>query len=443
MIEEDVIKTTRELIQIPSITPLGEDKQIRLKYFEACDEAIEYLKTELYKIPGIKIIQKLNFEGGHEKWGYPVPNLYVQIDVGNPSATDHKFTCYMGHIDVVPPGDVTLWTEDPFSGTLRDGFIYGRGATDMKGSVAAWITAIKSLLKNLPSGINASIGTLITADEEWAAINGSDRVLAWMKENGIAPDSFIVGEPSSPDYLGSHIKIGRRGSLVGYLEATGVQGHRAYDALFINPNRALSSAVTLLHTLHWNDGTTYFPDTTFEVVSMHSGDFNASAIVPETAKALWNIRFTNRQSKKMLFERLQGTLQSPPEFFRDMPEYEEIKKIVVTANMATASEPYYSEPSTLANSTRRAIRTTIGIEAAYDGFGGTTDGRFVHKYFPDAQIIEFGLPEKGGITSSEQPSDYSKRGGMHQIDERVSQEDLRKLSEIYRRTIINYNQRSI
>lgn len=308
----------------------------------------------------------------------------------------------------------------------------------MKGSVGAWIGALEQLRENKISGLNLTIGTLITADEEWAAVNGSDKVLSWMKQNGKNPDSFIIGEPSSQDYLGTHVKVGRRGSLVGYLEAGGVQGHRAYEELFENPNRALAYAMIILNAKRWKDGSRYFPNTTFEAVAVRSGDFNASAVIPETASALWNVRFTHKQKKEKILADLQDIILNPPPFLKKHPDYSRAREVILRANMDTASEPYYSEPSTLASGVIAAIRETLNVDARLDAGGGTTDGRFVHKYFPEAQIVELGTPEKGGIVNNKRRSDYGQRGGMHQVDERVSREDLLKVKDIYALALKKY-----
>ena len=190
--------------------------------------------------------------------------------------------------------------------------------------------------------------------------------------------------------------------MVGYLEAKGTQGHRAYEELFENPNRALAYAMVILNAKRWKDGSRHFPNTTFETVALRSGDFAASAVIPETAGAMWNVRFTSRQSKEKVLADLQEILLNPPRFLRRHPDYAKAREVIVRANMETASEPYYSEPGSL------------------------------------AQIIELGTPEKGGIVDGKPRSDYGRRGGMHQIDERAAQRDLRKVSEIYALTLKNF-----
>ena len=432
----DAVEIVSDLVKIPSVSPFGRNETERRERFERCREVLAYLEEFLQK-QGAQT-EQLVFEGGHDKWWYPVPNLYAELTIGDRKAAGHKFLCYIGHIDVVPVGEEKLWRRPPFSGQVDEGFVWGRGATDMKGSVGAWMSALEKLKAGKGDGVNLTIGTLITGDEEWAAVNGSDKVLAWMKANGKNPDAFIVGEPSSRDYLGTHVKTGRRGSLVGYLEAKGTQGHRAYEELFENPNRALVYAMVILNAKRWKDGSRHFPNTTFETVALRSGDFAASAVIPETAGAMWNVRFTSRQSKEKVLADLQEILLNPPRFLRRHPDYAKAREVIVRANMETASEPYYSEPGSLAQSALEAIRASLRIEAQTDGSGGTTDGRFIGRYFPRAQIIELGTPEKGGIVDGKPRSDYGRRGGMHQIDERAAQRDLRKVSEIYALTLKNF-----
>ena len=196
--------------------------------------------------------------------------------------------------------------------------------------------------------------------------------------------------------------------------------------------------MVILNAKRWKDGNQHFPNTTFETVALQSGDFAASAVIPETAAAMWNVRFTSRQSKEKVLADLQEILLNPPRFLRRHPDYAKAREVIVRANMETASEPYYSEPGSLAQSALEAIRASLRIEAHTDGSGGTTDGRFIGRYFPRAQIIELGTPEKGGIVDGKPRGDYGRRGGMHQIDERAAQQDLRKVSEIYALTLKNF-----
>ncbi|TAL29293.1 MAG: succinyl-diaminopimelate desuccinylase [Alphaproteobacteria bacterium] len=427
--EDVTIKLAQALVRVPSVTPL--DK----KDYSAARQSID-VAAEAAKETGATIT-RLEFEGGHPKWDYKVENLVAEWSFG----TAEKHICYIGHLDVVPPGDGKKWSGDPYSGKIEDGYLHGRGVTDMKGSVAAFISAIGEKLDDLKAQGNVKITVILTTDEEWAAVNGTDKVLKWMKARGDEPGAFIVGEPSSQDELGSHIKIGRRGSLVGTFNVKGVQGHAAYQDLFENPNRALALAISILGSHEWKDGNANFPNTNFELVALKSGDFNASAIIPGEAQALWNIRFTPQQTPNSLEKWIMDTLANPPEWAKNHPDADALKNITVTANKDTASIPYYSEPGSLAASAQDAVKTVLGTTTKLDGSGGTTDGRFASKIFPDAEIIELGLPERGGIVNGHKDDDYLSRGGMHQVDERAAVTDLINLRKIFEETVMNYDRK--
>lgn len=420
--KDKAVLLTQELVRVPSVTAV--DPALRAESQKALKILADYARAH-----GATVTD-LSYSGGHPKWDYAVDNIFIDWVVGKPE----KHLCYLGHIDVVPPGDASRWRDDPFSGIIRDGYLYGRGTTDMKGSVAAFATAVESALPKIQ---NARISMVITADEEWAAINGTRKVLAWMADQGMKPDAFIVGEPSSHDHLGTHIKVGRRGSLVGTFNIQGVQGHAAYQELFDNPNRALALAVTILNSRIWNDGNENFPNTNFEAVAVKSGDFGASAVIPGTAELMWNIRFTPSQTPDGLEKWILDTLANPPQWAKDHPDFDRLKNIKVTANKDTASMPYYKAPDALADAATSAVKSHAHICAKLDGSGGTTDGRFVSTHFPDAEIIELGLPERGGI-AGEKPQDYLAKGGMHQADERAALKDIVNLRLIFEDTIGNY-----
>jgi succinyl-diaminopimelate desuccinylase len=432
--QDVTVKLAQALVQVASVTALkAEDRPESRRSIDLAIEAAEKSGATA---------TRMEFEGGHHKWDYPVENVYLEWTFGaaaNDDGKPVKHICYIGHLDVVPPGDADKWAEDPFSGAIRDGYLYGRGVTDMKGSVAAFITAVEDAVKDLAAQGNVKVSMILTTDEEWAAVNGTDKVLQWLKQRGEAPDAFIVGEPSSQDELGSHIKIGRRGSLVGTFNVAGVQGHAAYQDLFENPNRALSLAVAILNSHEWKDGNENFPDTNFEAVAFKSGDFNASAIIPGKAEMMWNIRFTPGQTPDSLEKWIKDTLANPPDWAKNHPDAKLLKNITVTANKDTASVPYYSAPDALAQAAKDAVKTVLGSDAKLDGSGGTTDGRFVAQYFPAAEIIELGLPERGGIACKRhKPQDYLAKGGMHQVDERATLQDLVNLREIFKETVKNY-----
>ncbi|MEM7621192.1 MAG: succinyl-diaminopimelate desuccinylase [Pseudomonadota bacterium] len=416
---------TQNLIRIPSLTPIQPD----ISAPASC--TLNYLEGYLTRFGAN--CTRLVFEGGHPKWGYPVDNLYAEWTFGQ----SQKHLCFLGHTDVVAPGDKDLWSENPYSAVLKDGWIYGRGATDMKGAVATFCAAVTQDIEALKNRA-CKLSLLITTDEEWAAVNGTRKVLEWLHNENKQIDAFIVGEPSSHDDLGSHIKIGRRGSLCGTLEALGIQGHAAYHDLFDNPNRALSLASAILNAHIWDHDNPHFPATQFEIIACTAGDFGTTAIVPGKAKALWNIRFTPEYSVSELIKTLKACLENPPHWAQSHPDFNKLKNITIHANTDTAALPYYSPPSHLAEIALQVTEKVTHQMPRLDGSGGTTDGRFVQNFFPNAQIIELGLPEKGGKINGALPFDYGNRGGMHQIDERCSVSDIEILYKCYQGIIEKY-----
>lgn len=426
--EDATVKLAQALVRVASVTP------INAKDLPSAQESID-IAAKAARKSGAEVTQ-LDFSGNHDKWDYKVENLYAEWTFGKPE----KHICYIGHLDVVPPGDQKNWNEDPYSGKIEDGYLYGRGVTDMKGSVAAFISSIEESLEELKKHGNIKISMILTTDEEWAAVNGSKKVLEWMKAQGEQVDAFIVGEPSSQDSLGSHIKVGRRGSLVGSLTVKGVQGHAAYQELFENPNRALTLAAAILNSQKFTDGNANFPNTNFETIALKSGDFNASAIVPGEATMMWNIRFTPDHTPEELEKWVNDTLANPPEWAKQHPDFHLLKNVEVRANKDTASVPYYSAPGALATSAQDAVKTVLGTDAKLDGSGGTTDGRFAAQAYPKAEIIELGLPEHGGIAcGGDKKDDYLAKGGMHQVDERAALCDLIHLRQIFSETVKNYD----
>lgn len=436
---DKLIQRAVDLISIPSETPFGENINEK---FEYCEQALDYLE-DILKAMNAKT-QRMVFEGGHPKWPYPVPNLYAEIEIGKYKESD-PFLVYMGHIDVVPVGDLSQWKHSPFDASICHGFIYGRGATDMKTSVTTFITSAEQAIKDKTlEGKNLKIGFIITGDEEWAAINGSKKVLEFMKNNDKNPTAFIVGEPSSPDYLKDYIKVGRRGSLIGSLKVTGIQGHRAYKELYSNPNRPLNFALNLLNSIQWNDGNEYLPNTDFEVVALDAGSENATAIIPSQAKATWGIRYTDKTSAEELEVTLNNALNNIPDYLKNHPDYEiykefkENNKIELVCNLSTASIPYFSVPNKLAYSAKKAMQSVLTHTPIFDSSGGTTDARFVHSFYPNAEIIELGVPEKGGIVDGKTPTSYGTQGGMHQVNESVAIQDVYDLAKIYQKTLEIY-----
>ena len=423
-IDQDVIDLARRLIRIPSLTPVTADLR------PAAQESLACLQAFL-EAAGARC-ERLCFSSGHERWGYPVDNLYAEW-ISNPGGSG---ICFLGHTDVVPPGDPANWQRAPFGAEIEGDLLYGRGATDMKGAAAAFAVAAARFAQENQK-LNVSL--IITTDEEWAAVNGTRRVLEWARAQGKTPSAFLVGEPSSAEILGAGIKIGRRGSLGGRLIARGTQGHAAYPGLYENPNRALVLALGIFHRLRWDDGEPGLPATNFETIALSSGDFGASAIIPGEAQALWNIRFTHRQTPSGLAASLREALANPDNFARNHDDANILKQLSLVANMDTAALPYYSAPGQLARAARLTVAECTGKDAIFDAGGGTTDGRFVHEYFPQAEIVELGLPEMGGLTYEAHPERAGRYGGMHQADESCSVADLQSLSGCYLSLLRNYS----
>ena len=380
----------------------------------------------------------LKFSGDHEKWDYPVDNLYVEWTFGNPDCSPAANLCFIGHTDVVPLGDESAWTHPPFGGEIVNHYLYGRGATDMKGAVAAFFSAVATAAARGKLA-NMRLGAIITTDEEWAAVNGTRKVLHWLKKSGKSYDAFLVGEPSSTDVVGSHIKLGRRGSINGKLVVKGTQGHAAYPDSFINPNHTLALALSILDNHPFNDRTPHMPASNFETIWLNSGDPDATAVIPGSAEAGWNVRFTPRYTPQQVVEALQTALAHPPGWAQRHPATPFLPSVTVQANLHSVSLPYRSTPGNLTAKLREAIRVINAQAPEINCDGGTTDGRFVHEHFPNAEVVEFGPAECGGLTyDGKMPADYRQRGGMHQVDERIALADLEGLHDIYRRLLENY-----
>jgi succinyl-diaminopimelate desuccinylase len=412
-LERDCVSLASKLIKIPSLTP------ITAGLAPAAASSLDCLQFFL-EARGAKC-HRLTFEGGHEKWGYPVANLFAEW--GGDDALGHL--CFIGHTDVVPPGDMNLWSFDPFCGYIRDGCLRGRGATDMKGAIAAFCAAAGAVAHDAGCP-HAKVSLIVTTDEEWAAINGTRKALDWMRMSGRTPTVFLVGEPSSPRELGSHVKVGRRGSLCGTIQAKGLQGHAAYPDLFENPNRTLALALTILDSYRWDDALDVMPATAFEAVALASGDFEATAIIPGKAQAAWNIRFTLHQTPARLLTELRNLLDDLPIWARRHPDSANLAHITISGHTDSVSMPYYSSPSSFAQLVSNAVEINIGRGPILDAGGGTTDGRFIHLVFPQAEIVELGLPESCGVNNG-----VRTYGGMHQVDECCSIAHLCLLTRCY------------
>lgn len=322
---------------------------------------------------------------------YRVDNLFARRGTGGPHF------CYAGHTDVVPPGDVGAWSDDPFSGIVRDGLLYGRGACDMKGGIAAFIAGLTDYLAAKPNH-PGSISLLITGDEEARSVDGTARVLEWMQAQGQIPDMALVGEPTSRKALGDTIKIGRRGSLTARIAVQGKQGHSAYPALADNPIHRLVAALGPLLAAPLDNGSEFFPPTTLQVTGFDVGN-TAANVIPAVARAMLNIRFNDLHTSAALTERLHAALRAAGCAYEMQAD--------------CSGESFLTRPGPFVDALSRAVARSTGVEPALDTGGGTSDARFIARYCP---VAEFGAV---GAT-------------LHQVNEHAPVEELRRLAGTYR-----------
>jgi len=319
-----------------------------------------------------------------------VANLWARRGVARP------LVVFAGHTDVVPPGPLERWHSDPFQAVEREGYLYGRGAADMKTSLAAAIVAVERLLEEgEPRG---SIAFLLTSDEEGEATDGTVKVVAALKARNERPDFCIVGEPTSVNHLGDTIKNGRRGSLSGKLIVRGIQGHVAYPEKVKNPIHRALPALAELAAAHWDIGNEFFPPTSFQISNIHAGA-GATNIVPGACEVLFNFRFSTASTAQSLQERVHHILD------RHGLEYDLVWTL--------GGQPFLTPPGRLVAALAAAIEAETGIRAALSTSGGTSDGRFIAEICPE--VVEFG-PVNATI---------------HQVDERIALADIEPLTRIY------------
>ncbi|MEE2955745.1 MAG: succinyl-diaminopimelate desuccinylase [Pseudomonadota bacterium] len=325
-----------------------------------------------------------------------VENIYARIGTQSPNF------CYAGHTDVVPIGDQEGWTVEPFGGRVIDGTLFGRGATDMKGGIACFISAVSQFLSKREKKIGGSISLLITGDEEGPSINGTRKVLDWLKKRGETLDACLVGEPTNPNKLGEMVKIGRRGSLSGWLTVHGTQGHTAYPHLAENPLPRLVAMLAAITSESLDSGTEHFQPSNLQLTTIDVGN-PATNVIPSKVTAAFNIRFNDLHTSKSLIKFLKQKFDSVG------GKYEVKFKIT--------GEAFLTPPGRLSDLLCDAIKKTTGLEPTLSTTGGTSDARFIKDFCP---IAEFGL-----ISQS-----------MHKVDENVQISDIKQLTEIYR-TLLN------
>lgn len=346
---------------------------------------LELLETRL--APLGFILERIHSNG--------VDNLWARLGSQGP------VVCFAGHTDVVPTGPLDAWHSDPFVPDIRDGLLYGRGAADMKSSLAAFVTAIESYLTEgkAPSG---SIALLLTSDEEGIATDGTVKVVQTLAARGERIDYCIVGEPTAVERTGDMIKNGRRGSLSGTLTVKGVQGHIAYPHLAKNPVHLLAPALAELAAIEWDAGNEYFPATSWQVSNIRAGT-GATNVIPGTVEILFNFRFSTASTPEGLRQRLEAVLD------KHGLEY--------TLDWTLGGKPFLTPRGDLVAAISRAIEAECGITPELSTTGGTSDGRFIAEICPQ-------LVECGPVNAS-----------IHKINEHIRVDDIEKLSGIYRRTL--------
>jgi succinyl-diaminopimelate desuccinylase len=333
-------------------------------------------------------LERLGFTVTRLRFG-AIENLFARLGEAAPHI------CFAGHTDVVPAG-AAQWNRDPFAAEVRDGVLYGRGACDMKGGIAAFVAAVaQHLSAGKPRG---SISLLITGDEEGDAVDGTVRVLEWMAAHHQIPDFCIVGEPTCPARLGDMIKIGRRGSLNAKITVHGTQGHVAYPHRADNPVHRLVRVAAALTAAPLDAGTEWFEPSSLQFTSLDVGN-QATNVIPAAASAMLNIRFNDRHTGASLSAWLRAVLAQHAERF--------------DLDISISGESFLTQPGDAVQALRRAVEAASGVAPRLDTGGGTSDARFIARYCP---VAEFGL-----VGSS-----------MHQADERVPVAELRALAEIYR-----------
>lgn len=365
----DTIALTRALIARPSVTP--------------DDAGCQQIIAERLRAIGFSIER---MPSG------PVANLWAR------HGTDAPLICFAGHTDVVPTGPLEAWHSPPFEPVERAGRLYGRGASDMKSAIAAFVTACEGFVRAHPAH-RGSIALLITSDEEGVATDGTVKVVEQLARRGERIDYCIVGEPTSVDRLGDMIKNGRRGSLSGRLLVRGVQGHVAYPHLARNPVHALAPALAELAAAEWDQGNAHFPPTTWQVSNIHGGA-GATNVIPGEVEILFNFRYASSSTPEGLQQGVHAILD------RHGLEY--------TLEWLLSAEPFLTERGALVDAMRESIRNVTGVDTEVSTTGGTSDGRFIARICP--QVVEFGV----------------LNASIHKIDEHVALADIEPLSAIYR-----------
>ena len=377
------LQLAKELIRFPTVTPVDAG-------------VMKFLEKKLKKL-GFKT-KLLEFK---EKDFKPVKNLYARLGRKGPNF------CYAGHLDVVPPGNIKDWTINPFKPSVKNNHLIGRGANDMKSSVAAFVSAVSNFLSKNEK-FNGSISLLITGDEEGDAINGTKKVVEYLKKRKEKINFCLVGEPTNPNKLGEMIKIGRRGSLTGKLIIFGLQGHVAYPTRANNPSTTIVNILKELKDIKFDKGTKDFQPTNLEVTRININN-NADNVVPAIAEATFNIRFNNKHSSTSLKKKLN-------KIFRKITKKH---KSNFKIEYRVSGEAFLTKPNKTTFMIQNVIKKITKLKPKLSTTGGTSDLRFIKNICPG---LEFGLVGKT----------------MHKVDEAVSLKDLKNLTKIYESILKNY-----
>ena len=383
MQEINELQLAKELIRFPSITPIDAG-------------VMKFLEKKLKKL-GFKT-KILEFK---EKGFKPVKNLYARLGNESPNF------CYAGHLDVVPPGNIKDWTINPFKPSIKKGHLIGRGANDMKSSIAAFISAV-SKFSTQNKKFNGSISLLITGDEEGDAVNGTKKVVEYLKKKKEKINFCLVGEPTNPSTLGEMIKIGRRGSMTGKLVINGIQGHVAYPHRANNPSTTIVKILNEIKNIKFDKGTKDFQPTNLEVTKININN-TADNIIPRVAEATFNIRFNNKHSSSSLKKRMN-------KIFNKISKKNKSKFKI---EYRVSGEAFLTKPNATTFMIQKVIKNITKIKPKLSTSGGTSDLRFIKKISPG---LEFGLVGKT----------------MHKVDEAVPVKDLRKLTKIYQNILQNF-----
>ncbi|MGQ5522408.1 succinyl-diaminopimelate desuccinylase [Chitinimonas sp. PSY-7] len=369
---ERTLELAKQLIGLNSTTPVD----------AGCQEIL------------IQRLAALGFEIERMRHG-DVDNLWARRGQAAP------LICFAGHTDVVPTGPVDQWRSEPFTPEVRDGLLYGRGAADMKASLASFVVATEDFIAAHPNHAG-SIAFLITSDEEGPAVDGTVRVVETLSARGETMDYCIVGEPTSAQQFGDTIKNGRRGSLSGRLRVYGIQGHIAYPHLAKNPVHLTAPAIAELAATDWDEGNAYFPATTWQISNIHAGT-GATNVIPGELVIQFNFRYGTASTAENLKDKVATILDS--------------YSLDYHIDWTLSGRPFLTQPGHLSSALQAAIKAETGLNAALSTTGGTSDGRFIAAICP--QVVEFG----------------PLNATIHKLNECVAVADLPKLTAIYRRTL--------